>query len=77
MTWNKRPLHDFIFSIIRRHKSISFDKLWKSIQSDSDNISKSEIKTILIKLEIWDKIKVFSESDNNPRIIFNDEEKKF
>lgn len=77
MTWNKRPLHDFIFSIIRRQKSISFDKLWKSIQSESDNISKSEIKTILIKLEIWDKIKVFSESDNNPRIIFNDEEKKF
>lgn len=74
MTWNKRPLHDFVFAIIRRQKSISFDQLWKSIQNESDNISKSEIKTILIKLEIWDKIKVFSESDNNPRIIFNDKD---
>ena len=74
MSWNKRPLHEFIYSIISKKKQLSFDDLWKIIKEESENLGRSEIKNTLIKLEIWGKIDLIREG-NSKKILLKSNKK--
>ena len=73
MSWNRRPLHELVYSIIRKKKTTTFDKLWNLLKEDSGDIGKSELKRTLVRLEIWDQIDVVTEGDSE-KIIFKGSE---
>lgn len=68
MEWSKKPLHTIIYSIIESKKNILFNELIKEVREILDNVSESEVRNILMKLEIWKKIAVETEG-NTCRII--------
>lgn len=68
MTWDKKPIHTLVYSIIENKKNILFTELIKNVREIIEDISEMEIRKALIKLEIWGKISVETEGGNN-RII--------
>ncbi len=72
MTWDKRPLHELVFVLVRKKKSLMMDELWRQLREESDEIGLSEVKDSLMKLEIWGRIDVTTEADNR-RITLREE----
>lgn len=72
MTWDKRPLHELVFVLVRKKKSLMMDELWRQLREESDEIGLSEVKDSLMKLEIWGRIDVTTEA-NNKRITLREE----
>jgi len=72
MTWDKRPLHELVFVLVRKKKSLMMDELWRQLREESDEIGLSEVKDSLMKLEIWGRIDVTTEADNK-RITLREE----
>ena len=72
MTWDKRPLHELVFVLVRKKKSLMMDELWRLLREESDEIGLSEVKDSLMKLEIWGRIDVTTEADNR-RITLREE----
>jgi len=72
MTWDKRPLHELVFTLVRKKKSLMMDELWRQLREESDEIGLSEVKDSLMKLEIWGRIDVTTEADNR-RITLREE----
>ncbi len=72
MTWDKRPLHELVFMLVRKKKSLMMDELWRQLREESDEIGLSEVKDSLMKLEIWGRIDVTTEADNR-RITLREE----
>lgn len=64
MSWNKRPLYAFMYSIIKKKKSIQLEDLCKLVREEIDDVGKSEIKTALLKLEIIGSIDVVTQGDS-------------
>jgi hypothetical protein len=69
MSWNRRPLHELVYSIVKKKKSILFDDLYKTLREEGEDIGKSEVKGTLIKLEIWGEIDVMTEGDSRKIIL--------
>ncbi|RLG60845.1 hypothetical protein DRN86_01530 [Candidatus Geothermarchaeota archaeon] len=70
MTWEQRPLHLLVFSIIKRKKSLSYDELLRDVKRLSNNeISENELRNALIKLEYWEKIDVISINEKHIKIV--------
>ena len=69
MSWNRRPLHELVYSLVRKKKSITFNDLWKLLQEEAGGIGRSELKWTLMRLEIWDQIDVVTEGGSE-KIIF-------
>ncbi|MFQ5951038.1 MAG: hypothetical protein ACE5KH_03020 [Candidatus Geothermarchaeales archaeon] len=72
MPWNKRPLHELVFTLVRKKKSLMMDELWRRLREESDEIGLSEVNSSLMKLEIWGRIDVTTEADNK-RITIREE----
>ncbi|MFQ5871274.1 MAG: hypothetical protein ACE5IB_03840 [Candidatus Geothermarchaeales archaeon] len=72
MAWDKRPLHELVFMLVRKKKSLMMDELWRQLREESDEIGLSEVKDSLMKLEIWGRIDVTTEADNR-RITLREE----
>ncbi|MFQ5711314.1 MAG: hypothetical protein ACE5GD_05995 [Candidatus Geothermarchaeales archaeon] len=73
MSWDRRPLHELVYSIIGKNKTISYEDLLSQIREIFKGIGTSELKNVLIKLEIWGKIDVVTEGDTR-KIILRGEE---
>ncbi len=61
MEWSKKPVHTIIYSIVESKKNILLSELVRSIKEVIDDVSESEIRKELLKLEIWGKIAVETE----------------
>jgi hypothetical protein len=72
LSWDKRPLHELVYSILSKKKSLMMDQLMSAIEEETEEIGSSEIKDSLMKLEIWGKIDVTTEADNK-RITLREE----
>lgn len=68
MSWDKKPLHTIIYSIIENKRNILFTDLVRNVKEIVEDVSEAEIRKILLKLEIWGVISVETEGDNS-RII--------
>ncbi|PCN50200.1 hypothetical protein B6U99_05680 [Candidatus Geothermarchaeota archaeon ex4572_27] len=64
----KKPLHTLIYSIIKNKGNILFSELMRSIREVVEDVSESEVRKALLKLEIWGFISVETEGDDS-RII--------
>ncbi len=69
MSWNRRPLHELVYSIVKKKKSVPFDELYEALRKEDEDIGKSEVKSSLIKLEIWGEIDVVTEGDSRKIIL--------
>ncbi len=69
MSWNRRPLHELVYSIVKKKKSVPFDELYEALKKEDEDIGKSEVKSSLIKLEIWGEIDVVTEGDSRKIIL--------
>lgn len=58
--WEKQPIYNVIYSIVRKEKTISFEELVNKVREEYQDIDEERIRTALMKLEIWDKVKVIS-----------------
>lgn len=68
LSWDRRPLHGLVYSIIKRRKDLSYEELVKVIRREVGEISENELKNALIKLELWGKINVISLNESRLRI---------
>lgn len=68
LSWDKRPLHSLVYSIIKRKKDLSYEDLVKAVKREVGEISENELKNALIKLELWGKINVISLNESRLRI---------
>ena len=60
--WSNRPIHKLVYDIIAKHKSIYLNELINEIREMKTNIDEDEVRTALIKLEIWGYIDVSTDN---------------
>lgn len=67
-SWSKRPLHKLVYDVITKHKSIYFNDLIEELKKRKINVDEDEVRTVLIKLEIWGYIDVFTNNKEDTYI---------
>ncbi len=60
--WSRRPVHKLVYDIIAKHKSLYLKDLMNEIRDKKTDINEDEVKTALIKLEIWGYIDVSTDN---------------
>lgn len=61
-SWSNRPLHKLVYDVIAKHKSIYLSELMEELRKKKVNTDEDEVRTILIKLEIWGYIDVVTDN---------------
>jgi len=69
MEWSKKPIHTLVYSIVRSKRNILFEDLMKSVKNIISDVSESEVRKALLKLEIWGKLSVETEGTSS-RIVY-------
>ncbi|NIM44728.1 MAG: hypothetical protein GTN80_08980 [Nitrososphaeria archaeon] len=69
MSWSRRPLHELVYSIISRNKTVSFEELSSQVKEISEDVGESELKSAVIRLEIWGKIDMVTEGGTRKIIL--------
>lgn len=60
--WASRPLHKIVYEIVAKHKSLYLDHLIEEIKKMKIDVDEDEVRTTLIKLEIWGYIDVVTDN---------------
>ncbi len=60
--WVKRPLHKIVFDVVSKNKSLYLNELMDELRKKRVDVSEDEVRTALVKLEIWGYVDVFTDN---------------
>jgi Fe2+ or Zn2+ uptake regulation protein len=66
--WEPIPLHTKIIEILEKKKALNDDELYKLLKTQVRDLSRRELKNVLLKLEIRGLIRVFNLTKNKLRV---------
>ena len=66
--WEPIPLHTKIIEILEKKKALNDDELYKLLKTQVRDLSRRELKNVLLKLEIRGLIRVFNLTKNKQRV---------